>query len=173
MAAPPSHRGAHTADDAGEGGGGVELAPGLRVPEGVLRFSFSRSGGPGGQNVNKVATKAELRVSINDLPLSARVRGRLCRLAGKRLVGAETITDDEGRPHLTGGELVLVSESERSQARNRAECLAKLRELLIEAKHVPKVRKPTRPTRGSKERRLTEKKLRGEIKKRRQDGSDK
>lgn len=116
----------------------------------VVKFSFSRSGGPGGQNVNKVSTKAELRVKLADLPIPGRVKTRLATLAGRRV-------NDEG-------ELVLVSEAERSQSGNRAECMAKLRELLVQALAEPKIRRKTKPSRGSKERRIREKKSRGDIK---------
>ena len=127
------------------------------MAEGLLRFSFSRSGGPGGQNVNKVATRAELRIAVRDLPISPRAAERLRALAGRRVTAED--------------ELILVAESERSQIRNRQECLDRLREMLIQAIPEPKVRRKTKPTRGSKERRLAEKKGRGEVKRlRRGDG---
>lgn len=128
----------------------LELAPGVRVSPAAVRFAFSRSSGPGGQNVNKLSTKAELRVSLTDLPISARAKERLATLAGRRLTEA--------------GEVLIVSETERSQSANKAECLVKLRELLVQAMHVPKVRRKTKPSKGSKERRLKEKKARGNIK---------
>lgn len=137
----------------------LTLAPGISVASqsGVVRFTFSRSSGPGGQNVNKVATKAELRVRISDLPAAfgPGARARLRTLAGKRLVRGET-TD--------GDEVVIVSESERSQARNKALCLEKLRGLLVSAMAEPKTRRKTKPTRGSKERRLEGKRVRSKIK---------
>lgn len=136
------------------GDGGLELAPGVRAHESVVEFSFARSSGPGGQNVNKLSTKAELRVRPDQLPISARAQARLIELCGSRFT--------------TVGEIIITSESERSQARNKAECLAKLRELLIAATAVPKPRRKTKPTKGSKERRLAEKKSRGEVKRRRQ-----
>ncbi|MBX3358288.1 MAG: aminoacyl-tRNA hydrolase [Phycisphaeraceae bacterium] len=144
------------ADQPSAPGSGVTLAPGVSVPGDAVRFAFSRSGGPGGQNVNKVATKAELRIALGVLSISPSARHRLIALAGRRLTDA--------------GDLVIVSESERSQGRNRDECLSKLRDLLVRAMAEPKVRRRTRPTKGSKERRLREKKARGEIKKRRQGG---
>lgn len=142
--------------------GGVEIAPGVIVPEEVLRFSYARSAGPGGQNVNKLATKAELRVALADLPITARARRRLEDLAGRRLAGEES-----GEP-----EILITSQSERSQARNRAECLEKLRGLIIRAMAEPKVRRKTRPTRGSVERRLEAKKSRSRIKRLRGGGGD-
>ncbi len=145
--------------------GGVAVAPGVSVPEGVLRWQYSRSGGPGGQNVNKVSTKAELRIAVDALPISARVRRRLRELAGRRIAGAETVIDDlTGQPRERGGELIIISESERSQSGNKAECLTRLRELLVQAAAIPKVRRKTKPSKASKQRRLDEKKRRGDIK---------
>lgn len=158
--------------------GGVAIAPGVRVAEGLLRWSFARSSGPGGQNVNKVSTKAELRVGVDDLPLNGRVRARLRRVAQERgvmLVGGERVIetreDSSGKVHTlerdVGGELVITSQSERSQSGNKNECLAKLRELVVLAQHEPKVRRKTKPSRGSVERRLEAKKRRGEKKRER------
>jgi ribosome-associated protein len=147
----------HEADAAALGA--VELAPGVRVAEGsaALRLAYSRSSGPGGQNVNKLATKAELRVVVALLPIPERAKDRLARLAGRRLTAE--------------GEVLLTSESERSQLRNRSECLRKLRELLVEALAEPKIRRKTRPTKGSKERRLKAKQTRSDVKKTRRSGS--
>lgn len=131
--------------------GPVEVAPGVNVPAGVLRFSYASSGGPGGQNVNKRETKALLRVRIGDLPVGEPVRLRLRRLGARWLTGED--------------ELLIASDVHRSQERNRRECLERLRGLLVEAKRAPKVRKKTKPSRGARERRLKEKKRRGEIKK--------
>lgn len=152
--------------------GGVAVAPGVRVPAAALRFSFARSSGPGGQNVNKVSTKAELRVGVDELPLPARVRARLRRLAGSRFIGGQTVTDQTGREHVVGGEVVIVADEHRSQSRNKAECLDRLRELLVAAMAEPKIRRPTRPTRGSQDRRIAEKKARGRIKRGRASGDD-
>ena len=131
----------------------IEVAPGVRVPEAALRFSYTTSRGPGGQNVNRRATRAELRVQIEDLGLSQRARRRLEDLAGARLTDA--------------GELIIASDEKRSQRQNREICLVRLRELIVRARALPKPRKPTRPSRGAVERRIKEKKQRGEIKKRR------
>ena len=144
---------------------GVEIAPGIRVSEGLLRWAFSRSGGPGGQNVNKVSTKAELRIGVDDLPVSGRVKSRFRAIAGKRIIGAEEWFDEDNRPRLRGGEIVLTAETERSQGRNKTECLDKLRELLIAALAEPKIRRKTKPSKASKARRVDAKKARGEIKK--------
>lgn len=142
---------AHDEQPAGE-----SIAPGVRVDAAALRFSFSRSSGPGGQNVNKRATRAELRIALADLPLSDVVMRRLTRLAGARLVG------EEGEE-----EILIASDEHRTQARNKAACLERLRELLVEAMAVPKRRKKTRPTKGSIERRIKAKKEQSEKKQRR------
>ncbi|MGA1046014.1 MAG: alternative ribosome rescue aminoacyl-tRNA hydrolase ArfB, partial [Phycisphaerales bacterium] len=113
-----------------------------------------RSSGPGGQNVNKVSTAAELRVAITAIEgLDERAIERLRDLAGRRINAA--------------GELVLRAETSRSQRENREICLEKLKQLVSAAAKRPKVRRPTKPTRGSKQRRLEEKTQRGEIKRRR------
>lgn len=130
--------------------GPLELAPGVSVPSAAVRFSYSTSRGPGGQNVNKRLTKAELRIAIDEIPVNARVRTRLVDLAAGRIT--------------TEGELVIVADEFRSQGANREACLDRLRELIIRAKAIPKTRRPTRPTRGSVQRRLDEKKRRGQTK---------
>lgn len=137
---------------------GLEIAPGVLIPEDAVRFAYSSSAGPGGQNVNKRATKAELRVALADLPLPPDAAERLRGLAGRRL------TD--------GGEIVLSSDEHRSQARNRSECLDRLRNLVVRALVRPKSRRKTRPSRGAVERRLREKKSRGETKSRRRADHD-
>ncbi len=166
----------HSGDDTTEPGnpGGVAIAPGVRIPDSALRFSFSRASGPGGQNVNKVSTRAELRIHLDAIPLPPRAKARLRSLAGSRIVGTQTVTEEleDGRTRevLRGGEISLASGEHRSQSQNKSECLDRLRELLVAAMHEPKHRRATRPTRGSVERRITEKKSRGETKKRRSSG---
>lgn len=137
---------------------GIEIAPGVRLAADLLRFSFSSSSGPGGQNVNKRATKAELRVSLGAIPISSRAKERLVRLATRRL-------NDEG-------DLIITADEHRSQGQNRSECLERLRELLVAALAEPKVRRKTRPSRGSVERRLSEKSRQSERKRTRRAHDD-
>lgn len=129
----------------------IRLAPGMAVPEGVLRFRYDRSSGPGGQNVNKLNTKATLTVCLDDLAeyVPPAVLSRLKRIAGHYLA------DDR---------LVISDESSRSQRTNRQACIDRLAELVLRATVRPKKRKPTRPSRGAVERRLKQKKRRGEVK---------
>jgi ribosome-associated protein len=130
---------------------GIELAPHVRVPDSALEFSFVSSSGPGGQNVNKRATKAVLRLRLDSLPIHPEAAQRLRVLASLYVTG--------------GGELVITCDEHRSQEQNKDGCLQRLRALLVQAMKKPKVRRPTKPSRGSKERRLTEKRVRSERKK--------
>ncbi len=124
--------------------GPLGLAPGVTVASDHVRFSFSRSSGPGGQAVNKLSTRAELRVAVEAIVgLSEPVRQRLRDLAGRRLTG--------------GDEILIVAESERSQLQNRRACIERFRALVTEALAVPKPRRPTRPSRGAVEKRLESK----------------
>lgn len=134
----------------------IHLAPDVTVDPDALRFSFTRSRGPGGQAVNKVATRAELRVAVEAIDgLKAGGRRRLRRLAGRRL------TNDD--------EILIAADEHRSQRRNRAACLERLAELVLEAATPPRPRKPTRPSRGSVERRLQSKRETAEKKRRRRE----
>jgi len=135
---------------------GIELAPNVRVPAWAVRVQFSRSGGPGGQNVNKLNTKADIWVHLDDLAgsLNPRAMARLEQLAGRRLTNQR--------------ELHLTSETTRSQERNRQEAMLRLRELLVAAMKEPKPRRKTKPSRGAKERRLESKRRRSQVKARRQ-----
>jgi ribosome-associated protein len=138
---------------------GLELAPGVRAAAAGVRFQFARSGGPGGQNVNKLNTKAELWVPVAALQgLSLRAAARLRAAAGRRLT-----RDDE---------IHIAAESERSQEANRQAALARLRELIIAAQHEPKVRRKTKPSRGAKLRRLESKRRRSDIKANRRGAGD-
>jgi ribosome-associated protein len=126
----------------------------IAIPLREIALSYARSGGPGGQNVNKVASKAVLRFDLRaspSLPETARQRA-LERLA----------------PRLTrDGALVLSSDAYRDQPRNRAAVLGRLQTLLAEAVAIPKRRRPTAPSAAARERRMTEKKVRARLKRKR------
>ncbi|MEN8160445.1 MAG: alternative ribosome rescue aminoacyl-tRNA hydrolase ArfB [Myxococcota bacterium] len=116
----------------------------LRAPRRELEFRFIRSSGPGGQNVNKVASKAVLRWDVaNSRALPPAVLARFRTRFARRLGG--------------DGVLIITSQRHRTRERNVAECGAKLEAMLAEVAKPPKRRKPTRPTRASKERRLAAK----------------
>jgi ribosome-associated protein len=134
--------------------GGVELAPGVTAPHDALRLQYARGSGPGGQNVNKVNTKAELWLDLSRVRgLTPNALARLRTLAGSRLT--------------VDGHLHLSSDESRSQEGNRTEILRRLRDMIVEAKPEPKRRRKTKPTRGSKLRRLEAKRRTSEIKSRR------
>jgi ribosome-associated protein len=130
----------------------IPIAPGLFLPEAALSFTFSRSGGPGGQNVNKLSTKATLDISLDHLAplLGPAATQRLIDLAGSY------VTSDN--------RLVIAADEHRSQIANKKACIDRLRELIIRARIRPKIRRKTKPTRGSQQRRIDEKKRRGDIK---------
>lgn len=138
---------------------GVQIAPGVFVPAEALRFAASRSSGPGGQNVNKVSTRIELRVALADLPIPPAAADRLRRLAGRKVTES--------------GDLVIAADEHRSQARNKGEAMDRLRELVVHALVKPRVRRATKPTKSSQRRRVDEKKQRGQTKSnRRASGSE-
>lgn len=127
----------------------------IRIPDDEFEWSFVRSGGPGGQNVNKVASKAVLRWDLAASPsVPEHVKARLRTLQRRRIT--------------TAGELILNSQLFRDQERNREDCLEKLRAMLLQASVVPKRRRPTKPTRGSREARLQAKRRRSAAKQARQ-----
>ncbi len=137
---------------------GVVLSSGAIVRPETLSFSFVSSQGPGGQNVNKRATKCVLRVRLDELPMTAEQLARLCAQAPSR------VTDE--------GELIVAADEFRSQERNRGACIERLRDLLERALVAPKPRKKTKPSKGARERRLSEKRQRSESKRRRRDSDD-
>jgi ribosome-associated protein len=132
----------------------LEISPRWRLPLDEVTFEYARSSGPGGQNVNKVSSKTTLRWNVRQSThLRSDILERLVTRFGSRLT--------------LSGELLITSQRHRDQERNRADCLEKLAELLRAVEHAPKARRATRPTRGSRERRIAGKKLRSETKQRR------
>lgn len=129
----------------------TQIAPGVDLPEAALSFTFSRSSGPGGQNVNKVNSRATL-----DVPVSA-LREAMPPYALHRLktIAARYVTQE--------GLQISASDS-RSQIANRRACMERLREVLIEAMRRPKVRKKTKPSARARQRRLDAKKHRSKVK---------
>jgi ribosome-associated protein len=119
----------------------LEITPTIRIPLNEFEWSFARSGGPGGQNVNKVASKAVLRWNFATSPsIPEEVKCRFRERFPSRIT--------------TEGQLVLASELTRDQGRNREDCLEKLAAMLRTAAKRPKVRRPTKPSKASKRRRV-------------------
>jgi ribosome-associated protein len=132
----------------------LEINPQIQIPESEFEWTFVRSGGPGGQNVNKVASKAVLRWDLAASPsVPPEVKARLRTQQRRRITG--------------DGELFLNSQRYRDQGRNIEDCLEKLRDMILEATRVPKTRKHSRPSRGAREARLQEKRRRSQTKTRR------
>ena len=130
----------------------IEITPALSIDERELQMDFVRASGPGGQNVNKVATAAQLRFDVlGSTSLPEEVKVRLIRLGGSRMT--------------LDGVLVLEAKRHRTQEQNRADALRRFIELVQKATEKPKVRRKTKPTRAAKEQRLKGKKRRAEIKK--------
>ncbi len=129
----------------------IVVTESVRVPEHALHVHAARASGPGGQNVNKVATKIELRVDLDAIEgLSDAARARLTALCGGRL-------DADGR-------LMVTSQATRTQARNLEDARDKVRTLVAAALREPRSRKESRPTPAARERRLEAKKRRGWLK---------
>ena len=129
----------------------IQITDAIAIDEREIEQKFIRASGPGGQNINKVATAVQLRFDVANSPsLPAEVRERLMGLAGRR------ITAD--------GVLVIEARRFRTQARNRQDAIERLIALIRKAAEKPKPRRKTRPTRRSKERRLEGKRQRGETK---------
>jgi ribosome-associated protein len=129
----------------------IRVTPDIDIDEREIDENFVRASGPGGQNVNKLSTAVQLRFDVRRSPsLSGEVRTRLERLAGSRL------TRD--------GVLVIIAQRHRTQARNRQDALDRLIDLIRQAAVRPVKRRPTKPTKASRERRIEGKKRRGGIK---------
>jgi len=129
----------------------IEITDDISINESDLKIDFVQASGPGGQNVNKVASQVQLRFNINSPSLSEDVRSRLMKIAKNRI----TENDD----------LLISAKRYRSQEQNRQDAINRLVELIRKAAIPPKKRKPTRPTMASKEKRLESKRRRSEIKK--------
>ncbi len=131
----------------------VQISSSVRIPISELQFKFSASGGPGGQNANKVATRVELRFDVAASPsLGPYQRARIIERIGT--------------------EVRVVADDERSQLRNRQLAVERFRERMVAALHVEKTRRPTRPSKGAKERRLSDKRRLSERKRDRRPDHD-
>lgn len=125
----------------------IDISDKISIREDELKFNFMRSGGPGGQNVNRVETAVQLRFDVKNSPsLPEDVRERLYRISGKRL------TDE--------GVLIITANRYRTQESNRKDAIKRLVNLIERASEKPKIRRPTKPSQQSKRRRLEEKRER-------------
>jgi len=122
----------------------LAIAPQVEIPDRDLTLTFVRGSGPGGQNVNKLATAAQLRFDLaGSAALAPEVKARLRALSGRRLTAE--------------GDLLIIARNQRTQEGNRREAEERLGDLIRSALVAPKARKPTRPSRAARERRLTQK----------------
>ena len=129
----------------------IDISEHVAIPDEELEWKFIRSSGPGGQNVNKVSSAVQLRFLLHrNTSISAPAKHRLRRMAGQRMV------DD--------GTILITARDERSQEQHRRAALERLADLVRAALIEPKIRKKTRPTRASKERRIDSKKRRSSTK---------
>jgi ribosome-associated protein len=126
------------------------ITSGVAIPDSEIEFTAVRSQGPGGQNVNKVSSAIHLRFDINQSSLPDIFKQRLLKISDQR------ISKD--------GVIVIKAQTTRSQEKNRAEALERLQQLLVQVTYTPKVRRPTRPTKGSQKRRMDKKTQHGKQK---------
>jgi ribosome-associated protein len=129
----------------------IEITPSIQMDERELQIDYIRASGPGGQNVNKVATAAQLRFDVRASSLPEDIKERLTRLAGNRMTSE--------------GVLLIEAKRFRTQQQNREDAIRRFIELVRKSLIKPKARRKTKPTQAAKEERLKEKKRRGEIKK--------
>jgi len=136
----------------------IEITPTFNIDERELQFDFVRASGPGGQNVNKVATAVQLRFDVTHSTLPEEAKKRLMQLAGKRMS--------------TEGILLIEAKRFRTQEQNRADALQRFVELVQKALIPPKARKKTKPTAVSKLKRLEAKRIKADTKRLRKKSFD-